>query len=133
MDRTLVYEVWRWGSYLKGVRTTTGLGSLECSLTQVRQGRRERGNPQSRLTRRRRASASCLIRARGRKSSRQLIWRPTAFASDICGGLGEAAFGEMAERDSTGLGDRCPMGRLAVVATVGGVSPLSRMVLAAKK
>jgi Cu/Ag efflux pump CusA len=24
-----IYEVWRWGSYLKGVRTTTGLGSLE--------------------------------------------------------------------------------------------------------
>ena len=24
-----IYEVWRWGSYLKGVRTTTGVGSLE--------------------------------------------------------------------------------------------------------
>jgi Cu(I)/Ag(I) efflux system membrane protein CusA/SilA len=24
-----IYEVWRWGSYLKDVRTTTGLGSLE--------------------------------------------------------------------------------------------------------
>jgi len=24
-----IYEVWRWGSYLKGVRTTTALGSLE--------------------------------------------------------------------------------------------------------
>ena len=46
---------------------------------------------------------------------------------------GEAAFGEIAERDTTGLGDHCPMGRLAVVATVGGVSPLSRMVLAVKK
>ena len=55
------------------------------------------------------------------------------FASDICGGLGEAAFGEMAEGDTTGLGGHCPMGRLAVVATVGGVSPLSRMVLAVKK
>jgi len=59
--------------------------------------------------------------------------RPTVFASDICGGLGEAAFGEIAERDTTGLGGHCPMGRLGVVATVGGVSPLSRMVLAAKK
>ena len=55
------------------------------------------------------------------------------FASDICGGLGEGAFGKIAEQDTTGVGGHCPMGRLAVVATVGGVSPLSRMVLAAKK
>jgi hypothetical protein len=52
------------------------------------------------------------------------------FASDICGGLGEGAFGKIAEQDTTGVGGQ---GRLAVVATVGGVSPLSRMVLAAKK
>ena len=48
------------------------------------------------------------------------------------GGLGGWT-GEMVAQDTTGLGGHCPMGRLAVVATVGGVSPLSRMVLAVKK
>jgi len=72
-------------------------------------------------------------RKRDRRRQRQDRRERAGRVSGICGGLGKAAFGEMAERDTTGLGGPLPDEEIGRGGDSWRCVALSRMVLAVKK